>query len=889
MKRTGRFLSLLLICALAITSFITQRVTAISVTVSSASALNWQYGTPATLRIYVNSAFFDSDGLYHPAQQTGGPNFYYSATCTASGTTLTIPSIVLPSTTDSGTNPNATYTAVLYDKNGTRRETWMANFKLPIATPTTWKDISIYNGAGPIPTPVDLYYTRSQIDAKFSGLAAGGKATDALYGMSRLSKPAVLTTDPIMVGDNDPRVNEDYNASSFVSLAAAVAAMPGTGATLVVSTPMSATGVTVPSNVHLKVTGSGQLTGSGTVTILGDFEAPKNKGVFASGLTVSFSGNTVVHALDPHWWGAKGNGNVANAALDTAGIQAAINSVGDTSQMRSVEVPLQGVFYLNATILADSKSLYLHGNTMLGNAAIVQGSVLVWAGSAGIPMLRLTNNQGSRIEDLRFVGKNSAKPSAAISLTMGTLFTQQENAIRRVWIGFNYLDPTDTSGTSHQFTNGILLDGVDANNAENTLDFVHIHGADNGVYVSNPQAGDNQWNHLYAEFCTTGFHTVATENVGFNWFFSNNDLDISIDTDGGGVHVTNFAAEMSKQFLVFSNGAGGSAWFSGGSWGAQAPLIASGRWIDMGTGNIPAQLTLDDFTLSQAFGAPNPVIRAKGGALKQITWTGAKWGTVATTLSGLLEVTPDLSNGQADKRFVDLQGVFTNAGPAPVNCHNVLTVTNPTLNPSRWDSFGDLTTGDANRIGVGHTPSETDAGVYIAGGGLKVAKVTDPVAPTVQTIGTAGATSYTYFVVYIDRAGNKTLPSAGTTIGTGNATLNGTNFNQIQLDPPEGVVAVDILKTNTSTSLLLNQTVADKYAGGGSGKVIYFLDQGGATAAYTPPTRNATGDVRIDGVIGISNGTAPTTSPAGMGQLYVEGGALKFRGSSGTVTTIAVP
>jgi hypothetical protein len=40
-------------------------------------------------------------------------------------------------------------------------------------------------------------------------------------------------------------------------------------------------------------------------------------------------------------------------------------------------------------------------------------------------------------------------------------------------------------------------------------------------------------------------------------------------------------------------------------------------------------------------------------------------------------------------------------------------------------------------------------------------------------------------------------------------------------------------------------------------------------------------------IIGIANGTAPTTSPVGMGQLYVEGGALKFRGSSGTVTTIA--
>ena len=40
-------------------------------------------------------------------------------------------------------------------------------------------------------------------------------------------------------------------------------------------------------------------------------------------------------------------------------------------------------------------------------------------------------------------------------------------------------------------------------------------------------------------------------------------------------------------------------------------------------------------------------------------------------------------------------------------------------------------------------------------------------------------------------------------------------------------------------------------------------------------------------VIGIKNGTAPTSSPLNMGQLYVEGGALKYRGSSGTVTTIA--
>lgn len=39
-------------------------------------------------------------------------------------------------------------------------------------------------------------------------------------------------------------------------------------------------------------------------------------------------------------------------------------------------------------------------------------------------------------------------------------------------------------------------------------------------------------------------------------------------------------------------------------------------------------------------------------------------------------------------------------------------------------------------------------------------------------------------------------------------------------------------------------------------------------------------------VLAIANGTPPASSPSGVGQLYVESGALKYRGSSGTVTTL---
>lgn len=46
-------------------------------------------------------------------------------------------------------------------------------------------------------------------------------------------------------------------------------------------------------------------------------------------------------------------------------------------------------------------------------------------------------------------------------------------------------------------------------------------------------------------------------------------------------------------------------------------------------------------------------------------------------------------------------------------------------------------------------------------------------------------------------------------------------------------------------------------------------------------------DAAATNTITIHNGTAPTVTLANGGQLYVEGGALKYRGTSGTITTIA--
>ena len=63
-----------------------------------------------------------------------------------------------------------------------------------------------------------------------------------------------------------------------------------------------------------------------------------------------------------------------------------------------------------------------------------------------------------------------------------------------------------------------------------------------------------------------------------------------------------------------------------------------------------------------------------------------------------------------------------------------------------------------------------------------------------------------------------------------------------------------------------------------------FMCQGGGNVSVGNVTAFGTSAAAV---LGLANATAPSTSPAGMGQLYVESGALKFRGSSGTITTIA--
>lgn len=190
--------------------------------------------------------------------------------------------------------------------------------------------------------------------------------------------------------------------------------------------------------------------------------------------------------------------------------------------------------------------------------------------------------------------------------------------------------------------------------------------------------------------------------------------------------------------------------------------------------------------------------------------------------------------------------------------------------------------------------------------------------------------------IYIDKTGFYGLLSntvqakmdastGAITAGGGNVTLD---VNGLTLESSDTLQATRSIKFKNSGTTLANiystykalsfQVQSGLYASAPSGFAAETYlnaagDTGGivqiaASAAalsrssvltlYETYTHLATGNFGINtssfgtsaaGVISIANGTPPGSSPAGVGQLYVEGGALKYRGSSGTVTTLAVP
>ena len=183
------------------------------------------------------------------------------------------------------------------------------------------------------------------------------------------------------------------------------------------------------------------------------------------------------------------------------------------------------------------------------------------------------------------------------------------------------------------------------------------------------------------------------------------------------------------------------------------------------------------------------------------------------------------------------------------------------------------TTGDTN-TGIYYPAADTFA---VTTGGTERLRVDStgfgigdaPATNSRLTIGSTNATGFQY-----------ALRTTGITTGR----------SQIYLANTSGDLAAGI-EGSTAGASVTGSAAYSAYIGTATSNPFYLVT-GGTVRATVDSTGNVGIGVSTFGtsaakVLGLANATAPSTSPAGMGQLYVEAGALKYRGSSGTVTTIA--
>lgn len=176
----------------------------------------------------------------------------------------------------------------------------------------------------------------------------------------------------------------------------------------------------------------------------------------------------------------------------------------------------------------------------------------------------------------------------------------------------------------------------------------------------------------------------------------------------------------------------------------------------------------------------------------------------------------------------------------------------------------------------------------------------------------AGSATSATFLRGDGTASEELINTAGTqTFGldaySGNANFRGRRYNGT-VGTPTKVLSGEILfaisaagytgAAMSGAQARLAFFATEDWATGARGTRIDFLTTpNGGSSQSTRLTIDQGGQIGIGGmsygsgagaVIFIANATtAPTTNPSGGGVLYVEGGALKFRGSSGTVSTIA--
>jgi len=148
-----------------------------------------------------------------------------------------------------------------------------------------------------------------------------------------------------------------------------------------------------------------------------------------------------------------------------------------------------------------------------------------------------------------------------------------------------------------------------------------------------------------------------------------------------------------------------------------------------------------------------------------------------------------------------------------------------------------------NRLGISE-------GLLLHGGQLVLTELDTVLTPTVTPQGTTGATTYSYKIVATQGGGWTAASVAGTTT-TGNATLDGTNFNRITWTGISGATGYHVYRTVGGATQGKISTIT-------IGTTVTLDDTGLAGDSATAPTGNTTGAILGD--LKFGDGTQDTVS-----------------------------
>ena len=405
-------------------------------------------------------------------------------------------------------------------------------------------------------------------------------------------------------------------------------------------------------------------------------------------------------------------------------------------------------------------------------------------------------------------------------------------------------------------------------------------------------AGDNSAGILFGDPNNTKYGGANALSIGTKIssdlaFFTNNTVKMTISSNGnvgiGGISnngLLGLGAAQGNKLNIFDNGSTvyGMGLISPNITASYVPSASVHAWGAGDTASFTEWARLDATGLGIGTDAPTAKLQVQGS------------GATSATTSLLVE------NSVGTDLFTILDDGHIGVNVAPLASARMYFNTGPGLTYGIILDAGQLNSSGIGLLVIGAGATGDNTGIKVSADGG-----TNATATGVNSSSIIPGTNNNYGVTGEARNGNnQNFGVRGTTSGGASAgataltsgVFGGANSNiaNIQSGVYGNSAGTTVSGTNyggyfTALSTAASSTNIGGYFNASGGANNYALITGSGNVGIGTATPSEKLDV--NGRQFMSNQTAPAT-PTGGGTLFVEAGALKFIGSSGTVTTIAV-